>query len=156
MSILQTSTPTPERFLTQIWPRQPNPMTLGYPKLQNLIRLLEKKLFLGSARSLLANIYIRLHVCNHRCTPFNHMWTAKPISAKFWKGLPTNSGKILSTSMTPPILPPAPNVSHTPKSKQINMQKKQCATKIPIWVLYFLVLIMLKFQFWAFEKREQK
>jgi len=41
----QTSTPTRERFLTQVWPRQPYPLTLGYPKLQNLYRSLEKKIF---------------------------------------------------------------------------------------------------------------
>jgi len=40
----QTSTPTWGRFLTQVWPRQPNPLTLGYPRLQNLSRSLEKKL----------------------------------------------------------------------------------------------------------------
>jgi len=40
----QTSTPTQGRFLTQVWPCQPNLLTPGYPKLQNHSRSQEKKL----------------------------------------------------------------------------------------------------------------
>jgi len=31
----RTSTPTQGRLLRQVWPRQPDPLTMGYPKLQN-------------------------------------------------------------------------------------------------------------------------
>jgi len=40
----QTSTSTQGRFLTQVWHCQPDPLTSGYPKLQNLNRSMEKKL----------------------------------------------------------------------------------------------------------------
>jgi len=40
-NFVQTS--TSKRFLTQVWPRQSDPLTPGYPKLQNLNRSLEKK-----------------------------------------------------------------------------------------------------------------
>jgi len=42
----QTSPSTLERFLTQVWPRQIGHLTLGSPKLQNLSRSLENKLYL--------------------------------------------------------------------------------------------------------------
>jgi len=38
----QTSTHTQGRFLTQVWPCKPDTLTLGYLKLQNLNRSLEK------------------------------------------------------------------------------------------------------------------
>jgi len=36
--------PSTQGFFTQVYPRQTNPLTLRYPKLQNLNRSLEEKL----------------------------------------------------------------------------------------------------------------
>jgi len=44
LNFVQTLTPTQGRFLTQVWPRQPEPLTLEYLKLQNPNRSLQKKL----------------------------------------------------------------------------------------------------------------
>jgi len=78
-NFVQTFTPNQGKFLTQVWPRLPNPLTLGYPKLQNLSRsTLEKKLcftknvhkgdlfFTGSAGPWFASISIYYtHECYH-------------------------------------------------------------------------------------------
>jgi len=41
-NFVPTSSPTQGRFLTQVWPHQSNPVTPGYPNLQNLNRSQEK------------------------------------------------------------------------------------------------------------------
>jgi len=46
LNFARASPPTQGRFLTEVWPCQPDPLTPGYPKLQNLNRSLEKKTLL--------------------------------------------------------------------------------------------------------------
>jgi len=59
-NFVQTSTPTRGRFLTQVWHRQPNPLTPGYPKIKNLNRSITgvKTFVPGSAGPRLANLSI--------------------------------------------------------------------------------------------------
>jgi len=62
--------------------------------------------------------------------PF-HARTAGPISTKFCTDLHTNSGKVLSTCMTPPTRPPDPGVPQTPKPQQVTGEKTLCNKKCP-------------------------
>jgi len=63
-----------------------------------------------------------------------HPLTARPISTKFWTGLPINSGKVLNTSLTLPTQPPDPVVHQATKPKQIIGEKtllfKKCQTDL--------------------------
>jgi len=63
-------------------------------------------------------------------SPF-HARTARPISTKFCTDLPTNSGKVLNTTMTPPTRPPDPGVPQTPKPKWVTGEKTLCNVKCP-------------------------
>jgi len=62
--------------------------------------------------------------------PF-HVWTAGPISTKFCTDLPTNSGKVLNTSITLPTRPLDPRVPQTPKPKWVIGEKTLCNVKCP-------------------------
>jgi len=57
--------------------------------------------------------------------------TARPISTKFCTDLPTNSGKVLNASMTPPTQPLDPRVPQTPKPKRVTGEKTLCNVKCP-------------------------
>jgi len=58
-------------------------------------------------------------------SPF-HARTAGPISAKFCTDLPTNSRKLLNTSMTPPTQPLDPGVLQNPNGSR---ERKLCVTQ---------------------------
>jgi len=62
--------------------------------------------------------------------PF-HARTARPISTKFCTDLPTNSGKVLNTSMTTPTQPVDPSVPQTLKPKWVTGEKTLCNIKCP-------------------------
>jgi len=77
------------------------------------------------------SIYIYKSDCLYLCPR-----TAGPISTKFCTDLPTNSGKVLNTSMTLPTQPPDPGVPQTPKPQQITGEKtlpyKKCIKFFPL------------------------
>jgi len=54
----------------------------------------------------------------------------KKLHQIFHTDLPTNSRKVLNTSMTSPTEPPDPRVPQTPKPRQITGEKL-CFTKMP-------------------------
>jgi len=62
--------------------------------------------------------------------PF-HARTAEPISTKFFTDLPTNSVKVLNTSMTLPTWTPDPGVPQTLKPKWVTGEKTLCDVKCP-------------------------
>jgi len=79
--------------------------------------------------------YLYKSDCLYLCTylpmyPF-HALTARPISTKFCTDLPTNSGKVLNTSMTLQTLALDPRVSQTPKPKRVMGEKTLCNIKCP-------------------------
>jgi len=53
-----------------------------------------------------------------------HNRTARPISTKYCSNLPTNSRKVLNTSMTPPSQPHDPRVPQALKPKTDHSRKK--------------------------------
>jgi len=81
--------------------------------------------------SLNQSIYIKVTVCTYvLMSPF-HARNARPISTKFCTDLPTNSWKVLNTSMTPPTRPLDPRVPETPKSKWVTGEKTLCYGQCP-------------------------
>jgi len=63
--------------------------------------------------------------------PF-HAQTAGPIPTKFCtERIPTNSGKVLNTTMTPPTRPLDPEVLQTLKPKQVMGEKPLGNIKCP-------------------------
>jgi len=75
-------------------------------------------------------------------SPF-HARTARPISTKFCTDIPTNSGKVLNTSMDPPIRPLDPRVPQTPKPKCVTGEKTLSNVKCPDGYPYTVLLISL-------------
>jgi len=71
-------------------------------------------------------------------SPF-HARTARPISTKCCTDLPTNSGKVLDTSMTTPTQPLHPRVPQTPKPKWVTGEKTLC--NINRWVYFYCLVI---------------
>jgi len=63
-------------------------------------------------------------------SPF-HARTARPISTKFCTDLPTNSGKVLNTSMIQPTQPLDPRLPQTLKPKWVTGEKTLCNVKSP-------------------------
>jgi len=57
--------------------------------------------------------------------------TFRPISTKFCTDLPTNSGKVLNISMTPPTQLLDPRVPQTLKPKWVKGEKTLCNVKCP-------------------------
>jgi len=68
-----------------------------------------------------------LYLCTYLC-PF-HEGTARLISTKFCTDLPTNSGKVFNTSMTPQTR--ALDPGQTPKPKWVMVEKTLCNVKCP-------------------------
>jgi len=93
-----------------------------------------------------SSIYIKVTVCTYvPMSPF-HARTGGPISTKFCTDLPTNSGKVLNTSMTPQTLPLDPGVPQTSKPKWVMGEKTLCnvsssnfsrAAPGPGWLVYY-------------------
>jgi len=75
------------------------------------------------------SIYIKVTICTYVPMSLFHAQTAKPISTKFCSDLPTNSGKVLNTSMTPLTLPLDPRLPQTPKPKWVTGEKTLCNGK---------------------------
>jgi len=81
-------------------------------------------------------IYIYRSDCLYLCPLFTPK-PPHPISTKFCTDLPTNSGKVLITSMTAPTRPPGPRgtpnsgVPQTPKPKQVKGEKTLHNAKCP-------------------------
>jgi len=81
----QTSIPTQGRYLTQVWPHQPDSLIPGYLKLQNLNRSLEKKLW--STKNVLnffpAVLYKTKYDTHQMCISHRHAGTVRPNYLKF-------------------------------------------------------------------------